>query len=291
MWRRTVHSILVAVVTVSGCARRADTPAPPRPELAALVAAERAFAAASEARGMRDAFLAHLVPEAILFRPHPVTVSDWYRDRPSPGGKLLWQPDFAAVSLDGDLGYTSGPWAYWASAADSQAVAFGHFVSVWRLQTDGAWRVVLDLGNSHPESDAEPVLEIGPSGVAAAGSDAGRDALLEAERELASRVTRDGAPAYLVSLAADVRCLRDGVLPAVGRAAANELLAVSPQLVGWDVVGADIARRGDLGYTYGSARILQEGATRDTWYLHIWRRRADGGHEIVLDIVLPGSES
>ena len=81
-------------------------------DLEDLVEAERGFAKAATTDGMRDAFLAVLSEDAVLFRPDPVSGRDWFEANPPPPGVLAWEPVHAEVSKAGDLGYTTGPWRY-----------------------------------------------------------------------------------------------------------------------------------------------------------------------------------
>ena len=120
--------------------------------LAELVDAEREFARTSVASGMREAFLTFMADDAIVFRPHPVNAKSWYSERPDAPGVLDWVPVFADISLAGDLGYTTGPWEYVVEQSDTPT-AYGHYVSVWRKQPDGSWRVVIDLGTVHPRPE------------------------------------------------------------------------------------------------------------------------------------------
>ena len=81
-----------------------------RSEMDGLVEAERAFARLSVAMGTREAFLANLSDESVLFRPGPVPGKSWTKDSAPPATQLNWQPEFADISQAADLGYTTGPW-------------------------------------------------------------------------------------------------------------------------------------------------------------------------------------
>jgi ketosteroid isomerase-like protein len=127
-----------------------------------LVAAERAFSATSVEQGMRTAFVQNLADDGIVFRPGPVNGRESWRTRPNPKGTLIWTPSFAEISGALDLGFSSGPWEY---RSEGDPTAYGHFVSVWRRELGGPWRVVLDHGVSYdqPETDLEHVeVRAGP---------------------------------------------------------------------------------------------------------------------------------
>jgi ketosteroid isomerase-like protein len=62
--------------------------------------------------------------------------------------KLRWRPVSAVVARSGDLGYTVGGWESVESAGGRDSVvARGNYVTIWRTQRDGSWKVAVDIGN------------------------------------------------------------------------------------------------------------------------------------------------
>jgi ketosteroid isomerase-like protein len=60
---------------------------------------------------------------------------------------LKWHPTQVEVSSSGDLGYTIGEYErIGKDSSGSPATANGNYVSIWRRQPDGRWKVVLDIG-------------------------------------------------------------------------------------------------------------------------------------------------
>jgi ketosteroid isomerase-like protein len=65
--------------------------------------------------------------------------------------QLLWTPVGADISASGDLGYTYGTYEFHSKNKDGKpAVEYGKYTSIWKLQKDGSWKVVLDMGNTSP---------------------------------------------------------------------------------------------------------------------------------------------
>ena len=152
----------------------APAPQPPVPEghtpLDTLVATERAFSAMSVAQGMKPAFLAYLAADGLVFRPGPVNGRKVWNARTNPAGTLIWEPSFAEVAGNADLGFTSGPWEFRPPAGQGDT-AYGHFVTVWARpiewvpDSERVWSVALDLGISHDRPAhglGEVSLERGP---------------------------------------------------------------------------------------------------------------------------------
>ncbi len=64
---------------------------------------------------------------------------------------LIWTPVYADMAASGDLGYTYGTFEFRSKDKDGKAtVEYGKYVSIWKKQKDGSWRVVMDMGNSSP---------------------------------------------------------------------------------------------------------------------------------------------
>ncbi|HSM61388.1 MAG TPA: DUF4440 domain-containing protein, partial [Longimicrobiales bacterium] len=65
-----------------------------------------------------------------------------------PGVSLRWEPLRADIAASGDLGWTTGTFVSEGPGPDGEVrTGQGRYVSVWRRQADGSWKVVMDLGN------------------------------------------------------------------------------------------------------------------------------------------------
>jgi len=66
--------------------------------------------------------------------------------------RLEWSPIGADISGSGDLGYTYGNYQFHSTDKDGKPlVEHGKYTSIWKLQKDGSWKVVLDMGNASPD--------------------------------------------------------------------------------------------------------------------------------------------
>ena len=66
--------------------------------------------------------------------------------------RLIWTPVGADISASGDLGYTYGTYEFHSKDKDGKPIVeYGKYTSIWKLQKDGSWKVVLDMGNASPE--------------------------------------------------------------------------------------------------------------------------------------------
>jgi ketosteroid isomerase-like protein len=81
-------------------------------------------------------------------------IRDYMRDTFSdPTAKLAWWPVSARISASGDLGYTIG--RYEARKVNPDGTVSvrgtGRYITIWRKQADGSWKVELDTGHPDPK--------------------------------------------------------------------------------------------------------------------------------------------
>lgn len=103
--------------------------------------AERAFAAAAQARGQWTAFREYAAEDAVLFVPQPVKAQDWLKDRKDPPKSVEWWPTESWVSCDEAFAVNTGGW----KRPDGTV---GFFTTVWRKEADGSWRWIVDGGDA-----------------------------------------------------------------------------------------------------------------------------------------------
>jgi ketosteroid isomerase-like protein len=125
-----------------------------------VLAADRAFSALSVAKGAHAAFLAYVTDDVRLFDgAHPpligkAAVADYYaaEEKADPAYRqrqLEWTPLEAEVSPDGALGWTRGTWVFSSPKADGTSLKLtGYYVTEWRRQSDGTYKVCLDIGGT-----------------------------------------------------------------------------------------------------------------------------------------------
>jgi ketosteroid isomerase-like protein len=66
-----------------------------------------------------------------------------------PGFAVKWQPVSVTVSSSGDLGYSIGTDEMTFNGPDGQPVVEkGKYMTIWKKQADGSWKVAVDMFNS-----------------------------------------------------------------------------------------------------------------------------------------------
>lgn len=65
--------------------------------------------------------------------------------------QLTWTPTDAVMGPSGDIGYTWGHYEGHSKDANGYPVTTsGRYITIWRKQPDGNWKVVLDAGANEP---------------------------------------------------------------------------------------------------------------------------------------------
>lgn len=260
----------------------------PADAVRAIVAAEIHFAEHARDHGMRAAFLEYLADDGVIFDPGPVKGKESWEKRAESDALLVWQPTFAAISRGADVGYSIGPWAWSKTKGQEKPDAYGQFVSIWKKQRDGRWKVALDYGIDHPQL----IAEVGPAEMLSADDGLNETVDIENARKGAQRAQKafihaaneDAAAAIAAQADPTVRVYRDGIFPAVGRDAAAVMLNGRSGKLVMQPLDGGLGRTGDLGYDYGRYSLARAAVKERGHYLQIWRTNSAGVWKLVLDL-------
>lgn len=119
-----------------------------------LLNVDAQFSKLSEARGVNKAYLSYLADDCVLLRPYSLPIVGKeinkvrYFSRPDSGYTLTWEPLYADIAQSGELGYTYGIYEFKAMNNDGKPITGnGTYLSVWKKDPFGNWKLVLDTGN------------------------------------------------------------------------------------------------------------------------------------------------
>jgi ketosteroid isomerase-like protein len=126
---------------------------------AALMDADRAFARTTAEKGL-DGWMGFMADDAAKTRRpgDKLTVgkaairAEDAAIFADPAKKLVWEPVDAHPFADGKSGVTSGRYKMIATDKDGKetVLSTGGYVTVWRQDKDGSWKVVFDTGSPDP---------------------------------------------------------------------------------------------------------------------------------------------
>ncbi len=115
--------------------------------------AERAFAADAKAIGQWTAFRKWSTDDAVMFTPQPVNAHEFLKDRKDPPRVIDWWPTASYISCDGGVAVNTGGW----KRPDGSV---GYFTTVWKKQSDGGWKWIVDGGDGLTKARPRPATPI-----------------------------------------------------------------------------------------------------------------------------------
>lgn len=276
---KTIFNLLLSFVSVSLYAQHDVA-------LKELVQAEWSFINLAKETNTRDAFLAQLTDETIVFGEGPVIAKRVYENQQPNNGWLKWEPVFSDLARSGDFGYNTGPWEYRINKTDEKAVAFGEFVSFWKKQADGKWKLLIDIGIEHPQTMQTAIWkssEIDFEKVTDKLKDIKQ--LEKVEQNFIEALAFAKSPVYQNMLSREARLYRPGKEPITENEAIIKYINAELPIT-FTKAGQHLASSGDLGYVYGTAVVrLTDNQTKAANYLHVWKQEEGHGWKLVLDLV------
>jgi len=127
---------------------------------AALLQVDRDFAKTGVAKNI-EGFMGYIAEDVRFYSAGVMRTGKlpfregWAKGFADPNWSITWAPLYAEAAQSADLGYTTGSFEiHDKSAEGTPLVRKGSYVSIWRKQPDGAWKVALDIGSFVPPKPA-----------------------------------------------------------------------------------------------------------------------------------------
>ena len=265
------------------------------PSLTAMADTEREFAKTATVKGWRDAFLDFFADDAVAFAPEVILAKDRLRKQPSvppSEAELLWEPRTGDIAASGELGWLTGPSTSIDHTKPDAKPRYGCYLSVWRKQPDGTWRVFIDVGVGAPEA-----VPFAPGFTRTAfdrryvakgdEKDAAGKTLADADRDLNEQMAAKGIPLALGARVTPAsRLHRPGTTPRVGRDEIVKWLDANAATGTATTTAFEAAKSGDFGYSYGRFEVTGEKPMKGV-YVRLWSRDVDGKWWLIADVAQP----
>ena len=156
-WSSFVWMALTVCAAVAGYELGRSAPARAAESAAVLLEADRSFDIETNARGI-DGWVDWFAEDGRMFPDGRDVIQGKaaIRELMGPllsgrGNSLRWRPVAGDIAGSGDLGYTYGHSVLRRpNDAGEMTDHFGKYVTIWKEQADGSWKVALDIGNGRP---------------------------------------------------------------------------------------------------------------------------------------------
>ncbi len=153
---------LVASIS-AGCASTVDV----QQEQSALLAVDREW---SQSVKDPQKFASYFASDGTVYPPNmpavkgAAAIGDMFsKMSAAPGFSLAWIPTKAEVTASGDVGYTAGTY----KSTMGGAAEVGKYITVWKKQPGGTWKVAEDMFNADapPEAPATQHTMVAPAAI------------------------------------------------------------------------------------------------------------------------------
>lgn len=160
--RRSV-CVLMLMLAGAGCARSANV----EQERNAVLAVDREWAQSTKDV---DKFMSYMAQDATTYAPGapaakgaPAIRSMFEEMSKTPGFSVTWTPEKAEVAASGDIAYTTGAYDMTMAGGSEK----GKYVTVWKKQPDGSWKVIEDIFNADaaPKGPGAQHVMVAPSAI------------------------------------------------------------------------------------------------------------------------------
>jgi ketosteroid isomerase-like protein len=256
--------------------------------------AERNFAKASIMIGRNAAFAENFADESVLFTDKWITTGKQYsKERKSSPVVLKWEPEFMDIAESRDFGFSTGPWEAQEYRPGTPSLSTGYFLTVWKKQADGIWKVILDGGGetpalkdpnhsfSYPAGADKPVADPPLLNVGILSKK-----LSDLENEFLLNWEKSPLPStYISFLTPHSRMQLSGHLPSTNTDTIKTWITQLDKTISWKTAGSGSATSGDMGFTYG---LLVTQNNRDVikgHYVRIWKKQPAENWKIIMEMM------
>ena len=286
MKSRTIIITLLVSITLNSFGQASDG------RVSSLVSAENYFAAKAKENGIRVGFLKVSDNETLVFRPERVKAKDFYSKKQINPGELTWEPTYARISRSGDWGFTTGPYIY--TAFSDSLKSYGQYLSIWRADRKGIWKLALDIGTPHPKPVNETRMDFtDPKDfkffrqISPVRLQQREEIILATDRLLANALTKSTALGYNTFLGEEARLIFPGVEPIIGKENINKFINEQGINIFSEPEVANRSIGSDLAYSYGSAQITSNNKTGKYNYVRIWESQEGFKWNVIVELFSP----
>lgn len=257
-------------------------------DLQKLIETDAAFANSAAERGTKQAFSEFRADDGVVFNPTALRGNLFWSNAKDLPAVLIWKTSRADVSSTGNFGYTTGGWELRANGKADRTAVFGQFLTVWKKQADGNFKVVLDIGVPFGKSILKQVID--------APKDAGTGEKSPKTKIDLGTLTdifskKSLSQGYFNYLADDAIVLRDEYQPFYGKKQAflelEKLDKTFPPDGFLEFQGSISPNYGNMMAAWGIYQLKFKDNSLKKWnFLQMWKFR-DGKWQIVVDVLTP----
>lgn len=256
--------------------------------------AERNFARESIMLGRNAAFVKNFAEVSVIFTDKWLTNGkQFWKNRKNAPVVLKWEPEYMDIAESGDFGISTGPWESQEYRPNTPVQSTGYFLTVWKKEATGTWKVILDAGSETPAAVKPDHKVYFPPG---ADKPVEKPAVVSVERSVREILDTEKSflmewkknndvEVYMSFLEPIARMQYNGYLPTTNADSIKVLIGYKDKNLNWNSSGAGAASSGDMGYTYGLLESQGNPTTIKGHYVRIWKKHPGAKWKIALEMI------
>jgi ketosteroid isomerase-like protein len=256
--------------------------------------AERNFARESVMIGRNAAFVKNFAEVSVIFTDKWLTNGkQFWKNRKNAPVVLKWEPEYMDIAESGDFGISTGPWESQEFRPNTPVQATGYFLTVWKKEATGIWKVILDAGSETPAPVMPDHKVSFPPG---ADKPVTKPAVVSVEKSVREILDTEKSflmewkknpevSVYLSFLEPMARMHRNGHLPATSTDSIKFMIRHMDKNLNWNSIGSGAASSGDMGYTYGLLESQGNPTTIKGHFVRIWKKHPGAKWKIALEMI------
>lgn len=258
-----------------------------------LCEAERNFAKQSAMFGKKTAFINNFNEESVFFDGKWVT-NGLQKQKESKEHPFIlkWEPEFIDISKSQDFGISTGPWESQEYRPYTEPTNQGYYLSVWQKQSDGIWKVILDVGiltprhKNHKHSIRFPKgADLEVENFEKIDKAQSEKELIAKEKELFTTWSKKHSHIdYLSFFSKDAMKQLGGYLPTRNMDTIKAQLKNMDKTLIWKTNGSGAAPSGDIGFTYGIYEKEDSPDKTKGYFVRIWKREPEMDWRISIEL-------
>jgi ketosteroid isomerase-like protein len=257
-----------------------------------LIQSENDFAYLSKSSSTKEAFLSFLDDSSVTFKNGAaVNGREYWQNAVEDSSLLFWWPVAGGVSISGNMGFTTGAFVWYKKRNSSGPDLNGSYVSVWKKNKNGKWKVIADISAGMCDSSDFKVSEINNVSNTDYNpeTDSLKSNLFEVDSVYDIKLTKSNLSTNPEMQDDKIRILRKNKLPLLHRGnIPGELMENIRDKMQFKQLSGKVEKENDFGFTYGVVNIISSKKAFEEnkmSYLRVWRKSKNNQWKIIIDTV------
>ena len=255
---------------------------------------EKEFSRISGTKGFKEGNFTYASDDATVFRPVAINAKEWASKQSDSIYGIRWYPSFIDISAAGDLGYAVGPFENHYDAKDTSKYILGQFATVWKKQSDGFLKFIMDFGtNQLPKAFKlvrEPIYQPNsksgkPGKFNKIENKKTLDNIRAVEKEFSEICEKSGdKAAYKKYAGKNIRFFYQKEFYLLGLDSVISILSTQNGWHKWTINNLNVAESGDLVHIWGTHEFTENGVIKNGYFMRIWKNGDNKNWKIVLQV-------